>query len=137
MEKKQEKKERYWVGVGRRKRSVATVMIKMGSDGKYVINSKEIGEYFSTDELRLSAKSPLAVLAENPGMEVSVIVRGGGIRGQAEAARHGLARALVKYDPDLRQKLKQMNFLTRDPRKVERKKPGLNKARRAPQFSKR
>lgn len=136
MDKKQEKTERYWMGIGRRKRAVASVMIKPGNAKKYLVNSRELENYFSLVEYREQAMAPLSIL-EQKDIEVSVVVRGGGIRGQAEAVRHGLSRALVKYNPDFRQKLKQMNFLTRDPRKVERKKPGLKKARRAPQFSKR
>jgi len=137
MDKKQEKTERYWMGIGRRKSAVASVRITPGSEGKYVVNSKEIGSYFSVNEHRQQAIAPLSILEEKKSLDVSVVVKGGGSRGQAEAVRHGLSRALVKFNPDFRARLKQMNFLTRDPRKVERKKPGLKKARRAPQFSKR
>ena len=135
---KEVKAERYWQGTGRRKTSVASAMIRIGKkDGAFIVNTKDVSVYFPTADLSDIARSPLSVLEEGKSASVSVITRGGGVRGQAEAVRHAVSRALVKHDIELRQKLKQLGYLTRDPRKVERKKPGLKKARRAPQFSKR
>ncbi|HKJ83391.1 MAG TPA: 30S ribosomal protein S9 [Mariprofundaceae bacterium] len=123
-------------GTGRRKRSIARVNITPGS-GKFEVNGREISEYFPVEIIRQMALSPLALTQMSGRLDVRVKVHGGGISGQAGAIRHGLARALVEYDSGLRPQVKQAGFLTRDARKVERKKYGLKKARRAPQFSKR
>ena len=125
-----------YLGTGRRKSSVARVILSPG-DGKMAINKRTIDEYFGYETLRMQAKSPL-VLTETLGKyDVSVNVKGGGYTGQAGAIRHGIARALLKAEPELRPLLKKAGFLTRDSRMKERKKYGLKGARRAPQFSKR
>jgi small subunit ribosomal protein S9 len=118
-----------YYGTGRRKHSVAR--------GRIVINKREMDTYFGLETLKLIVKQPL-VLTETLGRyDVLVNVNGGGTTGQAGAIRHGVARALLKADPELRGALKRAGFLTRDPRMKERKKYGLKAARRAPQFSKR
>lgn len=122
--------------VGRRKSSVARVIIKPGK-GAFVINGRAIDEYFGLDTLKFVAKQPLNLVGLAEGYDVQVNVKGGGFTGQAGAIRLGVARALIKADPNLRGELKKAGFLSRDAREVERKKPGLKKARRAPQFSKR
>ncbi len=126
----------YFYGTGRRKHSVARVRVYQGS-GKITINGRDIDNYFGLETLKLLVNSPL-VLTENEGkFDVVVNVVGGGCSGQAGAIRHGLSRALLQYNPELRSVLKKAGFLTRDPRMKERKKYGLKAARRAPQFSKR
>ena len=128
-------KVQYW-GTGRRKTSVARVRLIPG-DGKFLINGRDIEEYFGLETLKVIARQPL-VLAEPLGeLAVLVNVRGGGFTGQAGAIRHGISRALIKADEELRPILKKAGYLTRDPRMKERKKYGLKGARRAPQFSKR
>jgi small subunit ribosomal protein S9 len=128
--------ETFYRGTGRRKRSVARVMIKSGK-GQILINGRTIEKYFPIEIVRQQALLPLTVAQLSGRIDVRVNVFGGGVSGQAGAVRHGLARALIEYDAGLRPQLKQEGFLTRDARKVERKKYGLKKARRAPQFSKR
>lgn len=128
--------EAIYGGTGRRKRSIARVNITPGS-GRFEVNGREISEYFPVEIIRQMALSPLALTQLSGRLDVRVKVHGGGISGQAGAIRHGLSRALVEYDSGLRPQVKQAGFLTRDARKVERKKYGLKKARRAPQFSKR
>jgi len=123
-------------GTGRRKSSVARVIIQPGS-GKIVVNGRDVANYFPVEIVRQHALSPLALAQLSGRMDVRVLVNGGGISGQAGAIRHGLARALVEYDAGLRPQVKKAGMLTRDSRKVERKKYGLHKARKAPQFSKR
>ena len=123
-------------GNGRRKSSVARVIIQPGS-GKIVVNGRDVANYFPVEIVRQHALSPLALAQLSGRMDVRVLVNGGGISGQAGAIRHGLARALVEYDAGLRPQVKKAGMLTRDSRKVERKKYGLHKARKAPQFSKR
>ena len=126
----------YFYGTGRRKHSVARVRVYNGT-GKVTINGRDINDYFGLETLKLLVNSPL-VLTENEGkFDVVVNVVGGGCAGQAGAIRHGLSRALLVYDENLRGELKKAGFLTRDPRMKERKKYGLKAARRAPQFSKR
>ena len=126
----------YFYGTGRRKHSVARVRVYNGT-GKITINDRDIDEYFGLETLKLLVNSPL-VLTENEGkFDVVVNVVGGGCAGQAGAIRHGLSRALLQFNPELRPALKKAGFLTRDPRMKERKKYGLKAARRAPQFSKR
>ena len=125
-----------FLGTGRRKSSVARVILSPGN-GKMLVNKKTIDEYFGFETLRMLLKSPL-VLTETLGKyDVSVTVKGGGYTGQAGAIRHGISRALIKAEPELRTIVKKAGFLTRDARMKERKKYGLKAARRAPQFSKR
>ncbi len=130
--------KKYWQGVGRRKTSIASARIFKGSDreNKLIVNSKKVADFFAVKELENIALAPFTV-SESDSLRAEIIVKGGGIRGQAEAIRHAISRALVKYDEKFRKQLKDLGYLTRDPRTVERKKPGLKKARRAPQFSKR
>jgi len=123
-------------GTGRRKCSVARVIIQPGK-GQVLINGREVENYFPVDIIRQEALLPLDETDLSGRFDIRVNVFGGGFSGQAGAIRHGLARALLSYDGGLRPQLKAAGFLTRDPRKVERKKAGLKKARRAPQFSKR
>ena len=126
----------FFYGTGRRKQSVARVRLYNGT-GKVTINGRDIDDYFGLETLKLLVNSPL-VLTETAGkFDIVVNVVGGGCSGQAGAIRHGIARALLEYDPNLRPALKKAGFLTRDPRMKERKKYGLKAARRAPQFSKR
>ncbi|MFC4369156.1 30S ribosomal protein S9 [Citroniella saccharovorans] len=125
-----------YIGTGRRKSSVARVRLLPGS-GKFIVNKKDLEDYFAFDTLKVLAKSPLE-LTENLGkFDVYVNVNGGGFTGQAGAIRHGIARALLNVNPEYRESLKRAGYLTRDPRKKERKKYGLKKARKSPQFSKR
>ncbi|TLS69066.1 30S ribosomal protein S9 [Mariprofundus erugo] len=128
--------ETIYRGTGRRKRSVARVIIQPGT-GNVVINGREVENYFPVEIIRQQALLPLNETQLSDRMDIRVNVFGGGVSGQAGAIRHGLARALLDYDSGLRGQLKAAGFLTRDARKVERKKAGLKKARRAPQFSKR
>ena len=125
----------YW-GVGRRKKSIARVRLVPGN-GKIVVNSKDVEEYFGRDTLIKVLKTPLEVTDNINTLDVLVNVYGGGLSGQAGAIRHGVSRALLKVDQDYRKPLKKAGLLTRDPRMKERKKYGLKKARKAPQFSKR
>ena len=126
----------YFYGTGRRKHSVARVRVYNGT-GKMTINGRDINDYFGLETLKLIVRSPLAVAGVEDKFDIVVRVVGGGISGQAGAIRHGLSRALLQYDENLRPALKKAGFLTRDPRMKERKKYGLKAARRAPQFSKR
>jgi small subunit ribosomal protein S9 len=119
-----------YLGTGKRKTSVARVILRPG-DGKSWINGRTLEEYFPRSAHRKMVMAPLEVA------DLRVRVHGGGISGQAGAVRHGIARALVEADPEMRVPLKRQGFLTRDARIVERKKAGLHKARKAPQFSKR
>jgi small subunit ribosomal protein S9 len=128
--------DKFYRGTGRRKCSVARVMIQPGS-GQVKINNRTIEDFFPIEIIRQEALSPLALAQLTDRIDVRVNVAGGGVSGQAGAVRHGIARALLEYDSGLRPQLKAEGFLTRDARIVERKKPGLKKARRAPQFSKR
>ncbi len=128
--------ETVYRGTGRRKRSVARVMIQSGQ-GRVMVNGREVENYFPIEIIRQQALLPLKETQLAGRIDVRVNVFGGGVSGQAGALRHGLARALLAYDSGLRPALKAAGFLTRDARKVERKKAGLKKARRAPQFSKR
>ena len=122
--------------VGRRKKAIARVRLVPG-DGKVVINGRDIDNYFGLETLKLIVRSPLALTGTEGKFDIVVNVVGGGVAGQAGAIRHGMSRALVKADPELRPAVKKAGFLTRDPRMKERKKYGLKAARRAPQFSKR
>ncbi|MCI1859306.1 MAG: 30S ribosomal protein S9 [Sporolactobacillus sp.] len=125
-----------YYGTGRRKDAVARVRLVAG-DGKVVVNGRDVEDYFDLESLRTALKQPLVVTETEGRYDVLVNVTGGGFTGQAGAIRHGIARALLKADPDYRAVLKQNGFLTRDSRMKERKKYGLKGARRAPQFSKR
>ena len=126
----------YFYGTGRRKDSVARVRVYTGT-GKITINDRDIDNYFGLETLKLIVRSPLVLLGLEGKYDVVVRVSGGGVSGQAGAIRHGLSRALLQFNPELRPVLKKAGFLTRDPRMKERKKYGLKAARRAPQFSKR
>jgi small subunit ribosomal protein S9 len=123
-------------GTGKRKTSVARVILRPG-DGATWFNGRTIEEYFPRETQRSLALSPIRVAGLEGKYDIRVRVHGGGFSGQAGAVRHGLARALVEADPELRVSLKREGFLARDARMVERKKAGLHKARKAPQFSKR
>ena len=126
----------YFYGTGRRKSSVARVRVYAGT-GKIIINDREIDDYFGLETLKLIVRQPLALTGTADKFDIVCRVNGGGVTGQAGAIRHGLSRALLEYDANLRPALKKAGFLTRDPRMKERKKYGLKGARRAPQFSKR
>ena len=126
----------YYYGTGRRKSSVARVRVYPGT-GKITINDRDIDSYFGLETLKLIVRQPLALTGTTEKFDVVVRVAGGGVTGQAGAIRHGLSRALLQFDENLRPTLKKAGFLTRDPRMKERKKYGLKGARRAPQFSKR
>jgi small subunit ribosomal protein S9 len=125
-----------YLGTGKRKTSVARVILRPG-DGTTWVNGRTIEDYFPRQSHQLAALSPFKVAGVEGTFDLRVRVHGGGPTGQAGAVRHGIARALVEADPNLRVPLKREGFLTRDARKVERKKAGLHKARKAPQFSKR
>ena len=125
-----------YIGTGRRKKSVARVRLVPG-EGRVVINKRDMDTYFGLDTLKIIVNQPLVLTATKEKFDVLVNVHGGGFTGQAGAIRHGISRALLKADENLRPALKRAGFLTRDPRMKERKKYGLKKARRAPQFSKR
>ncbi|MFV9511625.1 30S ribosomal protein S9 [Tepidibacillus sp. LV47] len=125
-----------YYGTGRRKHSVARVRLVPG-DGRIIINKRDIDDYFGLETLKLIVRQPLVATDTLNSYDVLVNVRGGGYTGQAGAIRHGIARALLKVEPNFRPILKKAGFLTRDPRMKERKKYGLKAARRAPQFSKR
>ncbi len=126
----------YFYGTGRRKSSVARVRIYNGT-GKVTINDRDIDDYFGLETLKLIVRQPLNLTGTADKFDIVCRVNGGGVTGQAGAIRHGVARALLQYDAELRAELKKAGFLTRDPRMKERKKYGLKGARRAPQFSKR
>ena len=134
--KKTTAKAQEFLGTGRRKCSVARVRVTTGS-GKIEINGKDIEEYFELETLKTIVKQPLVLTETLNNVDVVVNIYGGGKTGQAGAIRHGITRALIEFRPELRPELKKAGFVTRDARKKERKKYGLKKARRAPQFSKR
>ena len=123
-----------YYGTGRRKSSVARVYLIPGT-GKITINKKDIEEYLGLETLRVVVRQPFTATNTEGKFDVIVNVKGGGFTGQAGAIRHGISRALLMVDEDYRKALKAEGYLTRDPRMKERKKPGLKKARRAPQFS--
>ena len=125
-----------YMGTGRRKKSIARVRLVPGN-GKVLINNREIENYFGLETLRVIVNQPLVLTGTKDKFDVLVNVHGGGFTGQAGAIRHGITRALIKADENLKPELKKAGFVTRDPRMKERKKYGLKKARRAPQFSKR
>ena len=126
----------YFYGTGRRKSSVARVRIYNGT-GKVTINDRDIDDYFGLETLKLIVRQPLALTDTAEKFDIVCRVNGGGVTGQAGAIRHGISRALLQFNEELRPQLKKAGFLTRDPRMKERKKYGLKGARRAPQFSKR
>ena len=126
----------YFYGTGRRKSSVARVRVYNGT-GKITINDRDIDDYFGLETLKLIVRQPLALTGTADKFDIVCRVAGGGVTGQAGAIRHGISRALLQFDGELRSELKKAGLLTRDPRMKERKKYGLKGARRAPQFSKR
>lgn len=125
-----------FLGTGKRKTSVARVRLSVGT-GKITVNGKDIKEYFVLESLIGIAKQPLVLTQLGETVDIRANIYGGGMAGQAGAMRHGIAKALVEFKPELRTELKKAGFITRDARKKERKKYGLKKARKAPQFSKR
>lgn len=130
-------KSRYIEAVGRRKTATARVRIEESTKESFVVNGVALHEYFDLSSLQNTAREPLNTLALEQKFAISAKVLGGGISGQAEAVRHGLSRAIVEWDEELKKKLKTAGFLKRDPRAKERKKFGLKKARKAPTWSKR
>lgn len=124
------------LSTGRRKEAVARVRLLPGS-GEFTVNGRPIDEYFPTRVHRMVARAPLTALERERDYDITASIHGGGIAGQAGAVRLGVARALIELDPELRAQLKAEGFLTRDPREKERRKYGLKKARKAPQYSKR
>ena len=131
------KPSKYYEAVGRRKRAVARIRLFTRGNKDFFVNKKPFAEYFPTDELRNIAGGALKKMKVIDKFKISAVVRGGGTNGQAEAVRHGISRALMEFNADFRKRLKRAGFLTRDSRETERKKFGLKKARRAPQWSKR
>jgi len=134
--KKKKKKAEYWPGTGRRKRAIARVRISEGS-GQISVNGKDFEEIFPSSFAKKIATLPLNLTGKIKDFDISIICSGGGKKAQPEAIKMGLARALVKFDPTLRITLRKAGYLTRDSREKERKKPGLKRARRAPQWQKR
>jgi small subunit ribosomal protein S9 len=130
-----EMSETYY-STGRRKTSTARVFLRRGA-GNITVNSQPLDEYFGRETARMIVRQPLQKANMETGLDITATVKGGGISGQAGAIRHGITRALIEYDSELRSPLRRAGFVTRDARQVERKKIGLHKARRAPQFSKR
>jgi len=125
-----------YYSTGRRKSSSARVFMKRG-DGNIIINNRTLDQYFGRETGRMIVRQPLETVELLDQMDIKITVKGGGITGQAGAIRHGITRALIEYDETLRKPLRQAGFVTRDAREVERKKVGLHKARKRPQFSKR
>lgn len=125
-----------YYGTGRRKSSTARVFAKAGS-GKIVVNSLDIDSYFGRETDRMVSRQPLVLTELADKLDIAITVRGGGSSGQAGAIRHGITRALMEYDETLRPALRKAGYVTRDAREVERKKVGLHKARKRPQYSKR
>ena len=128
--------DNFFYGTGRRKSAVARVFMKRGS-GAIVVNGKPLDEYFSRETGRMIVRQPLELVEQIAGFDIQVNVCGGGESGQAGAVRHGITRALIQFDAELKPALSKAGFVTRDAREVERKKVGLHKARRRKQFSKR
>ena len=128
--------EQVYYGTGRRKSSTARVFLRRGS-GQISINDKTLKQYFGRETGQMIVRQPLATAALADRLDLRITVSGGGISGQAGAIRHGITRALIAYDETLRQPLRKAGFVTRDAREVERKKIGLHKARKRPQYSKR
>ena len=132
-----ESKKQYQYGTGRRKSSVARVRVYENGTGSIIINGRDIDDYFGLETLKLLVRQPMVATDTLGKLDIVCTVSGGGVTGQAGAIRHGVARALLKVNPEFRAVLKAAGLLTRDPRMKERKKYGLKAARRAPQFSKR
>lgn len=128
--------ESYFYGTGRRKSAIARVFMKRGS-GIIIVNGKPVDQFFSRETGRMIVRQPLALIEQLAGFDIKVNVIGGGESGQAGAVRHGITRALIEYDAELKPALSRAGFVTRDAREVERKKVGFHKARRRKQFSKR
>ena len=131
-----ETKDHYYYGLGRRKEAIATARLYKGS-GELLVDEKPAKDYFNNDALIQLLEQPISLAGQEKKLRVSLRVSGGGKRGQADAARLAIARALNVMSEDLHTTLKKAGYLTRDPREKERKKPGLKRARKAPQFSKR
>jgi len=127
----------YYEGIGRRKESSARVRLFPGGTGKFVINDKDANEYISREGDLDIILQPLRVLSQERAYDISVHVNGGGVTGQRDAIRLGIARALLKLDPEVKPTLRQYDLVTRDARVKERKKPGLKRARKAPTYTKR
>jgi small subunit ribosomal protein S9 len=127
----------YYYGTGRRKTAVARVRLYPSGDGLIMVNGRNADEYFQRETLMQTVRSPLRILELGNRFSISVKVVGGGVSGQAGAVRHGIARALIRADEEFRPTLRKNGFLTRDPRMKERKKYGLKRARKAPQYTKR
>lgn len=125
-----------YYSTGRRKSSTARVYLKKGA-GNITINHRTLEQYFGRETGRMMVRQPLDTIKMSDQFDINILVRGGGISGQAGAIRHGITRALIEYDETLRKTLRQAGFVTRDAREVERKKIGLHKARKRPQYSKR
>ena len=125
-----------YYSTGRRKSSTARVFISKGN-GRITVNNRDLAQYFGRETGRMVVRQPLESVSMTDQFDIKVTVSGGGISGQAGAIRHGITRALIKYDESLRKTLRQAGFVTRDSREVERKKVGLHKARKRPQYSKR
>ena len=125
-----------YYSTGRRKTSTARVFLRKGT-GNITVNKRPLDTYFGRETARMIVRQPLETTNMSDSFDIKVTVRGGGMSGQAGAIRHGITRALMEYDNELRSTLRRAGFVTRDARQVERKKVGLHKARRAPQFSKR
>ncbi len=128
--------EQVYCSTGRRKSSAARVFLKKGS-GNLTINNRTLEQYFGRETGRMIVRQPLKEVEMLTNFDINITVKGGGISGQAGAIRHGITRALIEYDEELRKPLRLAGFVTRDSRQVERKKIGLHKARKRPQFSKR
>jgi small subunit ribosomal protein S9 len=131
------KEKKFWKGIGRRKSAVAIVKISKEKEKSFLVNEKPLEVYFPQFEFQKIAKAPLELLKIEDKFKILAEVKGGGLVAQAEAIRLGLSRALILYKEDFRKKLKKAGYLKRDPRVKERKKPGLKRARRAPQWQKR
>ncbi len=135
--KKKRVRHSYLFAVGRRKTSIARTRLYKNGKGEIIINEKDYKQYFPQAEFQQIVIQPLEATGKLKELNLSLKIAGGGTHSQAEACRHGISRALIVLDKDLRRTLKPLGFLRRDPREKERKKPGLKRARRAPQFSKR
>lgn len=136
-EKKTKKEDKYLEAIGRRKKAVARVRAWTKGKGEISVNGEPLKKYFPTKKLQNTIMAPLDKMNCSDRFKINVLIKGGGVHGQAEAVRHGIARILVIFNPDFKKRLKKTGYLTRDPRMKERKKFGLKKARRAPQWKKR
>lgn len=134
---KTQKSNRYYEAVGRRKTAIARVRLFTRGDKSFIVNDKSLEKYFMGAQFKSIIEAPLVKMNIGDRFKVTAVVKGGGINSQAEAIRHGIARALVMFNLDFKKRLKKSGYLTRDSRMKERKKPGLKKARRAPQWAKR